>query len=114
MGPFVMIIAVTAILAGTIIKAKKLNLEKERLRMAGHLPEGEKKKIGFLSKKGLKSKVLKSSNSDDSEEVVALNRRIENLETIIMDGFETNTALREAELQAEIRSLSERLKRLES
>ena len=93
MGPEILIIAVVAIISGTIVKMRRLQIERE------HLGLGKKP---FSSKR----------NSHELEEI---NKRLENLETIVAAG--DLTALPEGsdarEMKEQIKLLARRVAELE-
>jgi hypothetical protein len=109
MEPVILLITITAIISGTIVRIKKLNLERERMRlMAGQQPEA-----GVLQ--SLRQQLPPSINSKAREaEYLELKKRLENLETIVVDGMEhqlmNGTG---AQVQRELKEISERLRRLE-
>lgn len=115
MGPVIMIIAVTAIISGTYIRAKKINLEKERLRLGvGGSPEFTKKR-GLFSRGKDKISPLININQNKSGEIDKIQKRIENLEVIMLDQAESTPlpSQNESVILEELRSLSARLKKLE-
>ena len=109
MEPVILIVAVTAILSGTYIRSKKISLEKERLRLGAGEPLPEKKK-GLFSK--AKSTPLITVNNTKSVEMEKLQKRLENLEVIMLDQAESNPN-NTGDIIEELRKLSARIKQLE-
>jgi len=97
MGPEILVIAVVAIISGTIVKLRRLQIEKEHLG---------------LRKSPLMSKRNGKRNTVELEEI---NRRLENLETIIAAG--DLSTLPEAgegkEMKEQIKLLARRVSELE-
>ena len=115
MGPVVILfIAITAIISSTYLKSKKMSLERERMRLMGGEPLEESKRKGLFGRKKEQITNFVSQNTNNgNNEMEEIKQRMENLETILLDGLESNMITREKELQQEIRSLSSRLKNLE-
>lgn len=114
MEPVILLVSITAIISATFLKAKKMNLEREKIRMGLGVADEPKTKRGFFGKRkehftNVISKVSTPKNDDMDE----IKKRMENLETILLDGMESNLMTRESEIQQEMRALSSRLKNLE-
>jgi hypothetical protein len=114
MEPVILVVAVTAIISATFLKAKRMNLERERMRLGLGVTEEPKKKRGFFGKRREQFASITSKNSKaDNSEINEIKKRMENLETILLDGMESNLITRETEIQQEMHSLSSRLQDLE-
>ncbi|MFT5916533.1 MAG: hypothetical protein ACJAWV_001987 [Flammeovirgaceae bacterium] len=114
MEPVILIVSITAIISATFLKAKRMNLERDKIRLGLGVVDEPKKKIGFFGKQkeqfvNISSKASKANNGEMDE----MKKRMENLETILLDGVESNLMTRESEIQQEMRVLSSRLKDLE-
>lgn len=100
MGPEIMIIAIVAIVSGTIVKMRRMQIEKEHLLLG---------KEAQLPSRG------KRNGKRDSGALEEMNRRVENLETIIAAG--DINALPEAgetkEMKEQIKLLARRISELE-
>jgi tetrahydromethanopterin S-methyltransferase subunit G len=120
MEPVILLIAITAILSGTHIRSKKINLERERMRLmagGGVIPTMEEPR----SKKGIFKRAQEAippinlyAKSKDSSEVEELKKRLENIETIVIDSMEGSMVNGTAQqIQRELSEISQRLNKLE-
>ncbi|MGB0522075.1 MAG: hypothetical protein ACPGJS_03905 [Flammeovirgaceae bacterium] len=114
MEPVIMIIAVTAIISGAIIKSKKINLEKERMRLGMGIPPEPKRKKGLFSraKSSIPPLIIKNNTPNEMDKI---QKRLENLEVIMLDQAENvgSSTQNESLILEEIRNLSARLRKLE-
>jgi hypothetical protein len=91
MEPVILFIAITAIICTTIVKIKRLNLEKEQIRLGnGQAPKAP-------------------LSLAENREIVELRQRIQNLETIVNLGDSRGS---EAQLRQQIAELSQKLEML--
>ena len=125
MEPVILMVSIAAIISTTYLKAKRMNLEKERIRLGvgvGEYPHSSRKKNilgfakGFFTTVNDSSLISKANNfrQKENKELNEVKKRLENLETILVDSLETNTIAREKELQTEINRLNKRLNDIES
>jgi hypothetical protein len=82
------ILGMLGIISGTVIRLKKMSLERERMRLMavrnGDLTEDEAMRGNFMGK--LKKKAQgKMLSSDSDSDVKALEYRLQNIETIVTD-----------------------------
>ena len=112
MEPVILFIAITAIISGTYIRAKKINLEKERMRLGANLPpEPPKKGLFSRAKNAVPPLTIRNTKSNEADQ---LHRRLENLEVILLDQADSQMPSNDqAEILQEIRNLSTRIKKLE-
>jgi hypothetical protein len=92
MEPVILFIAITAIICTTIVKIKRLNLEKEQMRLGnGQAPKAP-------------------LSLAENREMAELRQRIQNLETIVNLGDSSRG--NEAQLRQQIAELSQKLEML--
>lgn len=119
MEPVILLVSITAIISATYIRSKKISLEKERMRLmaGGGAPPMEQPK----RRKGLFRRAQEAippihlhTKPRDSEEINELKKRLENIETIVidsMDGAMVNGTAQQ--IQRELKEVSDRLNQLE-
>lgn len=120
MEPVILLVSITAILSGTYIRAKKISLEKERMRlMAGGgqmsiMEQPAPKRNGFFRRAKSVIPPININTKGSNNEVEELKKRLENLETIVVDNMDATLVNGTAQrIQDELKEVSSRLNNLE-